>query len=101
MATLSANGKSIIVEGLVHAWHHEGSQEIRWAWEDPDLTHPNSGPRLLGAFSWNLRSANYDPENANRLILAGEHLGWAYGPGGLVPEGPRRIDRRGCFRFLG
>jgi hypothetical protein len=75
-------------------WWKQSSNEIHLTINDDDLNHPNTDPGMRVVFSVNPKSANYHPANFNRCADVLRHHGKA-APAENVPEGNRRLDKRG------
>lgn len=93
MAQPSEQGDYVVLTGVNIWWVPGQPDEIHLTSDDPDLSHPKTGPGMRVVFSANKRSANYHPSNFNRcravLLKYGKSA-----PAADAEEGPRRLDKR-------
>ena len=93
MAEPSEQGDYVTLTGVKIWWTPGQPDEIHLTADDPDLSHPNTGPGMRVVFSTNKKSANYHPANFNRcrtiLVKYGKSA-----PEQDAVEGERRLDKR-------
>ena len=93
MAEPSEKGDFVNITGARVWWVPGQPDEIHFTVDDPDFTHPNTGPGMRVVFSSNPRSANYHPANFNRCAAVLRQYGKS-APDADAVEGPRRLDKR-------
>ena len=94
MAIAHEKGDYVALEDGVHVWWTPNHpDEIHLTFDDPELTHPDTGPGMRVVFSRNVKSANYHPANFNRCAALLRKYGKS-APADDAIEGPRRLDKR-------
>jgi hypothetical protein len=93
MAEPSEKGDFVTI-GPANIWYApKQPDEVHLTIDDPDLTHPSTGPGMRVVFSTNPNSANYHPANFNRCARILRKYDKS-APAADVVEGPRRLDKR-------
>jgi hypothetical protein len=94
MAEPSDKGDYVHMTGFTIWWVPGQPDDIHLTADDPDLTHPNTGPGMRVVFSRNLRSANFHPANFNRCAAILRKYGKSAPTEDADESIPRRLDKR-------
>ena len=93
MAEPSDKGDFVTLTGVKIWWVPNQADQIHLTADDPDLTHPQTGPGMRVVFSANSKSANYHPANFNRCAAILRKYDKS-APSDDAVEGNRRLDKR-------